>query len=378
MTSRLQASTTLARSVLAGRLLLLGNAEDALDTHLHVDASRGGLVVVGAAARGAVRWLRQAQPNLVLLEQPSAHTAGVASVREPFILAADDAKDGQQVLFSPEQSVETDLDAQRRNGASLAILPTGYVQGGDRAALTAVLQAANLIDRDDVILHLPLHYTWAREPDVGKVIAAVNRSRHPVAVSLGHRGDPGSQKGVVEGLRRLVREAPAVSLWFTDLAGMDALAHGATACALGLSASHRHIVGPDQTGFSPNPADRSPNVLFPELLRYVKSGHMTERWFASRPAPECAKSCCGGQPIDRFDESRAHRRAAHRHNSLHLVDMHGAMMEAPSREAWWVDRLREAELAHTRLSLYTGVAGLTPQGALKEWIRMNAGYEVSA
>jgi hypothetical protein len=355
-----------ARLALANRLLFIGS-QDVVDVLPYVDSAHGGLVVVGAHARATVRRLHLERSDLFLLEQPTAHTQAFASAGSPFVLQSDADDPVQPSLFATSRTVDEVLGAQLRNGASLAVLPTGFVQAGDFETVTAVVAAANAVDRSDTILHLPLDYTWARKPAVEKIIGAAKRSRHPVAVSLGHTGDPGAQVGVADGLRRLVDEAPDVSLWFTDLCAIDGLARGALAAAIGVVASNRHIVGPGRSGYSPNPADRSPNVLLPQHLRYAKAANMTAQWFASSPPLSCSCPNCDGKPLDRFDGSRSDARAAHRHNAYHLAAMHGAMLEAPSRAVWWTDRLNDAALAHTRLSLATNVK-VSPQGALKRWI----------
>lgn len=375
MTANVQTSVSRARLALMNRLLVLGSTDDILANLSHVDQKLGGVVVLGSQAHTTVRRLRHAYPGMLILEQSSAHVERQASAATPFILPTTGDGGIHGSLFDVEMSIDDQLDAQIANGASLAILPTGFIAANDVTALRAAVTKANMIERDDTILHLPLSHVWCSGVGIDKVIAAVKRSSHPVAVSLGHRSDPGSQPGVVEGLRRLVREAPDVSLWFTDLCGIDALAHGARAAAIGLAASHRHIVAPGETAHSPTVTDRSPNVLMPDLLRFRKSQHMTEQWFASTPAPTCdAPLCCNGQPLNRFDGSTEDRNAAHRHNVIQLMAMHRALLEAPSREDFWADRLKQAEIAHLQLALRTGVKTIKPVGSVKRWIELNSSY----
>ena len=41
-------------------------------------------------------------------------------------------------------------------------------------------------------------------------------------------------------------------------------------------------------------------VLIPNLVRFRRSLDMQDQWYASRRAPDCPCTACGGQPIDRF------------------------------------------------------------------------------
>lgn len=377
MTVDLQTSVSGARLALADRLLMLGTADDVRANMPHIDRQLGGAVVLGAQASATVRRLRNAFPDLFILEQPTGHMERAATATEPFVLSRAASNEMQPTLFDVEPAtLGRLLDAQIANGASLGILPTGFIEANDVMALRATLEAANKIDRSDTILHLPLSHVWISGAGLEKVIAFVNRSIHPVAISLANRGDPGSQSGVVDGLRRLFREAPDASLWFTDLCGIDAIAHGALAAAVGLAASHRHIVDPKETAYSPRPHDRSPNVLMRDLLSYHKSRHMHENWYASTLPPTCDDDeCCDGGALDRFTGSTADRNAGHRHNSIQLKAMQRSMMASTSRADWWADRIKEAEFAHLRLAVHTGLKNIKPAGAVKRWIELNSAYE---
>jgi hypothetical protein len=380
MTVNLQTAASVARLALTDRLLILGTADDIYANMPFIDPAHGGAVVLGAQARTAVRRLRHAYPDMLILEQPTVHADHAASKDNPFIINSAASASDQPSLFEvPPKTLEGEIEAQIANGASLGVPPTGFIEAGDVHALRAVVETANRIQRSDVLLHLPLAHVWISGDGLTKVIAGVKRSVHPVAVSLAHKGDPGSQKGVVEGLRRLVAEAPDVSVWFTDLCGVDALAHGALAASIGLTASNRHIVAPGQGAFSPRPSDRSPNILMRDLLSYRKSRQMQESWFASMPSPSCGTSvCCAGRALDSFSGSMEDRNAGHRHNTVQLTEMHKALLSASSRDDWWADRLRDAELAYPRLAIATGIKSIKPTGAVQKWIELNSGYGPAA
>ena len=55
------------------------------------------------------------------------------------------------------------LQEQRDCGASVAMTPTRYVHAGDADALKGVMRAAQAIERDDVVVTLPIAISWLRD-----------------------------------------------------------------------------------------------------------------------------------------------------------------------------------------------------------------------
>jgi hypothetical protein len=261
------------------------------------------------------------------------------------------------------------LDAQREAGAALAVTPTGYIDTADSDAAKAVVEVANHLDRDDVLLLLPCHWTWAREPNVSQLVAIAGRSKHPVAIALADDGDPLAHTGVPNGIRRLASETPWMMPWRTDLAAFDAFAHGARAAAVGLLPSQRHAVKPGQRGRAIDPSNRTPNVLVPELLRYVRARYMHDEWFASARPWTCSCPICRGRAVDRFSGSDADRLQAHIHNLVGLGAMHLDMRSGgPSAALWWKDRLHDARIAHERLEAHTSTKAKMPP-VLEAWLQ---------
>lgn len=240
--------------------------------------------------------------------------------------------------------------------------------------MTAVIKAANRLDRDDLILHLPVGHRWlSAAGDRTKLITAVSRSKHPVALSMAHKADPASQAGVVEGIHALLAASGGnVCLWHADLGALDALANGALGGAVGVTASKRHTVVPGEVAFSPSKGvDRSPNVLLTRLLRFKKSWQMTRDWFANGGEPSCACPVCAGRVLNRFDSSASAKLEAHRHNLQIITRLHHELLAAPYRHLRWADMLNDAEMAHQSTAAETGVMTIKPDGALKHWIRLN-------
>lgn len=363
-----------ARVLLKDRVLVLGAAPDVRDLASGIDHSIGGAVAVGGDARDTVRALHLAYPEMVVLQQPAEHERRVATPAAPFPFLDDHEDTAQEPLFPIEQTLNEYLDAQLDNGANAAILPTGHIPASDHQTMTAVVRAANQLDRDDLVLHLPVGHRWlSAAGDRTKLIAAVARSKHPVALSMAHKSDPASQAGVVDGIHALLAATGAnVCLWHTDLSALDALANGALGGAVGVTSSKRHIVAPGEVAYSPSKGvDRSPNVLLTRLLRFKKSWQMTRDWFANGGEPSCACLVCAGRLLNRFDSSTPARLEAHRHNLQIITRLHRDLLAAPYRNLRWADMLADAEMAHQSTAVETGVMTIKPEGALKHWIRLN-------
>lgn len=360
-----------ALSVLTNRVLHLGVGDDVRRLAGDIDPAISGVVIVGEHAADAARNLRAGYPDLVVIQQPAIFKSRTATAQSPFPFAADPA--GEQMLFALEQSLDSYLDAQRSNGASVAVLPTGFLPPGAHRALSAAVKTANALDRDDVVLHLPLSYKWfAAAADRTKLINSVRRSRHPVAISLAHRSDPASQTGVVVGIHELLDATGAkVSLWHCDLGVLDALAHGALGGAVGVTSTNRHIVDPGETAHSPLVHDRTPNVLIPAHQRYSKSEHMARNWYGNGGDPTCRCPTCHGRSITRFTATDADKLDAHRHNLALITATQRRLLESSNRRLAWAEILADAVAAHQGTASATGVLSIRPEGALKQWIALN-------
>lgn len=372
MSTPVAVKATRARLLLRDRILLLGVGADARALAAGVDQTTGGIVVVGADARKTVRSLRQVYPNMLLIEQPGVHESRIATPGQPFPFE-DEPDPDNPTLFEVKQTLEGYLDAQIRNGATVAMLPAGFVAAEDPTTLTAVVKAANAIDREDVILHLPLSYKWFSGPaGRAKLTMAIQRSKHPVAISMAYKGDPASQPGVPEAIHAVLAGAASnLLLWHSDLGALDALANGALGGAVGVTSSKRHITEPDETAFSPSVHDRSPNVLLPRHLRFGKSQDMSIRLFANGGEPTCDCGTCDGRGLTRFTSSGESVHEAHQHNLAVLTALCRRILTSGDRKACWADLLAEADAAHTATAIETQVMAFKPAGALERWIELN-------
>ncbi len=354
--TRTRQSTSVS-TLLANRLLVLAGREATSLAPL-LPATTSGLVVVSNKPYETVRVLREAYPDLILAIEPDASAGAFATEDDPFVLPSGG------LFRMPLTEV---LDQQVRNGASFAITPTGYMPLGEAGPLKQAVIRANELDRDDVVLYVPCDPKWLRQPALKQFLAILKRSRHPVALALGHKMDPLAEKGVPEGLRTLSAAVPWVMPWRTDLAAFDAMAHGAKAGAVGILASQRHASIPHQKAWSPNVTDRTPRVLVPELLRYVRAG-LLQDWFGSSKPWPCGCQICDGRAIDRFTSSPDDHIEAHKHSVAGLLALHDEMYASGHEVSlWWTQRLRSAEVAHQRLEADTSVKIPLP-AVLKTWL----------
>jgi hypothetical protein len=329
-------------ALLADRMLTITGADDVHACAPRVSRAAGGLVITGDKKPVQLTALASVFPGLPLFREPVAPSQYTATAAAPF-----DLSDPGELFGLTLDQV---LDGQRAGGASGAITPTGFIPPGDADPMKAAVEAANLLDREDAVLWMPCHYRWACEPGVAQLIAIARRSRHPVALSLSDPKNPLDHKGVPLGLRRVVAEVPGLIPWRIDLAGIDALAHGARATAIGILPSTRHITEPGTRGYASKPGEKAPHIFLTDMLRFVRADRMRDDWFASTPAPTCDCAVCAGQPVDRFDRTDRSRLAGHLHNVVELTDLHARLLQAgQSRRLWWRDRLDDARAAHQEL-----------------------------
>lgn len=348
---------------LATRVLVLASSE-AEATAPFVDEHTGGLIVTGAEAMTTVGRLRPHYPRLTLLIEPDS-VKEFATAERPFVFDQD-----PQALVP--QELDEVLDGQIAAGASVAVFPAGVIDAGDSAAAKAVVRAANEVDRGDAILPLFLNYRWAIEPAVTQLVAIAKRSRHPVAVALvDSNSDPLNHAGAPAGYRRIFAEVSQAMPWRADLGGFDALAHGAFAAAIGQLPSLRRVAVPGSTPHASRPGENYPHILVPQLVRYSRSNHMQQAWFASAEPYTCLCQHCRGRAIDRFNGSPEERLEGHLHNLDRLSDWRSQIdgFSTEQINAWWKARLSDAEYEHEALKGYTGVT-VDMLDVVKTWISL--------
>jgi len=126
------------------------------------------------------------------------------------------------------------------------------------------------------VIALPVATGWLGDSDCRKqLIAVISGVGVGIALVPGGSGDPLEGRKVVAGLVELLESAPGrVAVLRTDLAGIGALAFGAAATSIGLSAALRHAVAASRRAFAQQ--DRSPRVLVGPLLSWVRGSQLAQ------------------------------------------------------------------------------------------------------
>jgi hypothetical protein len=330
--------------------------------HLHPD--HGGLVVCGAGASAQLQALRPAFHG-VLAEDIAPYEKQVATPKEPFDLPTEG-------MFGCE--LPDVLQQQIDRGASFAITPTRYVRARDSASLKAIMEEVRRLERDDVLVILPVSIGWLHDETARKQLTAViNLIPHPVGLIFGCQFNPMDNfAAAVLNLRTLLREAPGTGLWRTDMAGFDALAHGGAFAAIGAGGPVRHLV---PAGELPESSDKGggpiyPTILVPEMLRFSGAKFLADAYANTTP-PQCrCQKCCGTMLDSFFGLTNAVKAAANAHNIATWNAWLPALLaeQGAERQRWWRNRCKLALDAQAAENIRIGVPGrFTPDTHLKKW-----------
>lgn len=268
-----------------------------------------GLVLVGANATTTARGVRARYPDLMVLVEPKPTASALATAEAPFVLPMDG-------LFQPSLA---DLIVDRlANEDDYALTPTGYVSLVEPDGLKAIVDQANAIETERLIVTLPLESGWLKSTHRDQLIAIMNRSRHPLLVSLGSKGDPLDSSEKADGLVVLLGETDNVSFTRADhLVGMEVFARSASAVAFGTIPSRRRTTPPGTRGYASDKTERRPHIYFPTLHRFMRGG-FARQLFANTPPPSCDQGCCG-RPLDEFRDTPEDHTAAMNHNISKLI-----------------------------------------------------------
>ena len=336
-----------ARTIVANRVFTLAG-QNASSLAQMIDPTRGGLVLSGKKVLDLAGRVRPLLDGAPLLFEPKALIDHFSTAENPFGLV------DESQLVAP--SLSDVLDGQIRAGAALAVTPTGFMAAGNADPLKAAVEQANMLDRTDTLLLMPVDTRWCKEPAAAQLRAVLLRSRHPVALTLtGTSRNPWAEKGVLDTLRRLSADLPDLVLWRCDLTGFDAMSHGAAGAAIGSIASLRRAFKPQEQNRRSDPKDQSPHVLVEPLLRYARGLFMHIHWFANYPGLTCTCAVCQGRPLDRFVEANMSAEAAG-HNQLALSNLIAQMpSDTVARQTWWDGLVRLAMHRHAELAAETKV-----------------------
>jgi len=327
-----------AGEILRDRMLTVANAIHASGLADRLVTGHEGLVISGADRLRVLRTVRRAHSDLVAMAEPASH-AWHATPSAPFYLRPD-----KQPSLLPPRTLEDELRDQRLAGASVVILPAGYVSVGDVETARAIVEAANAIPETDVAVPLYLDEHWLMADHVGFLKGLIEASVHPVLLSFGSTTNPlGSKKRLQTYLD--IASAGAIC-WRTDLAGLAGVARGAMGAAIGATPSLRRITPPERNGKARRPDDQTPYVLIPGHLHYMKTKAMRDEIYVSTAAPQCGCAACGDLRIDRFAAEDAPSAARHNHECTAQLARAVLRAKPGERMAVWRKICQDAVVAH--------------------------------
>jgi len=291
---------------------------------------------------------------------------------------ADDKAQGfrQDSLWTCDQW----LDRQRAAGVPLLLTDPPRIARGDRPALRRALQRWDAAD-EPVLVILPIETWWLREglPCLTEEVGAAGR---PVGLVLMHHYNALDTAGSVAGLLAFISavggQLPVV-LPRCDISAIGAVAHGAFAGFVGMSARLRHGPMPirltREADGEPPERDQTPAVLVPALHDYYKASRLPAFSRAGRDLLRCDYSCCRGESlleVTRLCEvsiAAARRRAYSHHIAVHEGIAREVLGAAEPADAWW-ERCKAG--ADTAAALIEAGVSLPMSRWLRQWLELGS------
>jgi hypothetical protein len=188
------------------------------------------------------------------------------------------------------------LDRQRALGLTWLVPDAGYIDTGQYRDLEAVLSRTRELAGGAIAL-LALHRSWLNsDGDLPWLVDHVTAAQVPIAVVLEHPKDPLGVRYVLEGLVALLAAPVDVLLLRCEVSAVGALCFGATAAAVGATATLRHLPGGGARGGS-NGA--GPSALLRPCLAYKRLSRIQLAVANDPDDPlwECRCGTCYGLPI---------------------------------------------------------------------------------
>lgn len=266
---------------------------------------------------------------------------------------------------TPDQVIgpERWFDDQARAGADRLVTPGRLLQWKNSPAdLESEAEAELRVAQDHGATALfALDHRWLTS-GLDTTLALFPQVETPIAVVLVHNDDPLSASGAVDGLIKVCKRTPNLSLFRIDHGGIGGLAFDAVHASLGLRSGHRHLVPPGSTGGGKR-NDASVRLFCHEMMDWFTAMTVAE-WAAAGFRSLCHLHCCNGEPLDRFFDPRRADEAA-LHNRVALAEMAMFIINAPSTDRRGLFALRCQE-AIKRYD-FLGFVGLRPKAQLSAW-----------
>ena len=252
---------------------------------------------------------------------------------------------------------------QRGVGAARLLLPGALLawdRNDDSEFIVTVQEQGRIAAGLDATMLFAIDVRWvARRTDL--VVETLRSADQPAALVLIHRGDPLSERGAVQGLRRVVQRVRGVSLLRGDHGAIGALAFGAEHASVGLTTSTRHYAPPAK-GTWRRPGQSARLFIRPLLDWFLASD--VAGWTAAGQAIICHLPCCNGQSLARFLDSDLD---ADWHNMSALADLADYVInaDAADRATEFLNQCRSA-------TEWFGLAGFNgpekPKAQLTGWV----------
>lgn len=165
------------------------------------------------------------------------------------------------------------IDFQLRDlKLAYALAGAGFIAKDDVASLHSVLsQVAQIAGTGRrVIAPVVLDYTWLKDRS-RDVRDAFEKYGVPVAIAVGHTGDPYAGQGTIRGLLHVLGSEISVSHLRSDLSSVGVLAAGATFGTIGSTSALRHVF--PATGGGPPPNEYE-SLIVPRSRGWVRQDHL--------------------------------------------------------------------------------------------------------
>jgi hypothetical protein len=261
--------------------------------------------------------------------------------------AGYDPHDGkpQNLVQAPLWPSDEWLDRQRAADVPLLLTDSPRIAKGDRPALRRALRRWDTIDERTLVV-LPIEAWWLRS-GLACLSEEVRAADRPVGLVLMHHYNTLDAAGSVAGLLAFLSAIGGlpVVLLRCDISAVGAVAHGAFAGFVGMSARMRHgplpIRLPRESESETHERDQTPAVLVPALHDYYKAIRLPAFARASQDLLRCDYSCCRGETL--LEVSRlcevsipAARTRAYSHNiAVHEGIARDVLESAEPTDAWW-------------------------------------------
>jgi hypothetical protein len=204
------------------------------------------------------------------------------------------------------------IDFQLRDlKLAYALAGAGFVAKDDDAALHSVLSQVAQIAKTGrrVVATLVLDYTWLKERS-HDVRDAIEKFGIPVAIAIGHTGDPYAGQGTIRGLLHVLGTEISVSHLRSDLSSVGAIAAGATFGTIGSTSGLRHVF--PATGGGP-PTSGYESLIVPSTRGWVRHDHVAAAVAQTPDEPHwyCPCDPCAGTRLDTVYGSQIYEHNLH-------------------------------------------------------------------